>query len=882
MKRLKTVVDLENMSLPMPWSFNLKYVLVLTFALTFATVSFADSEKLTDELVYADFDIDGNDQLDALTDGLILLRSMFGLTEESLINGVLGDNAQYTSAVQIESRVASLGSVLDIDDNSSIDALTDGLIILRYLFGLRGETLITGVIASDAQRVSSAEVESYILTKVTIPDRPIIALSSTNNSVQVNNNISVSWNVLNSQSCAASGDWTGPKELEGSETIKVRKKGNNVYSLSCSGPGGTITKSLTISGSLDFTATVPESLADYEPFSIVVSNYTLDEDQELHLTVDQTSGKNILFSKTQENVFSARAPATYGSEVLGLRVKLRLGESVEETKEFSIPVEFNNVALKYDDFFEFNPSDEIVSTLENENYFVWDIMPFVRTERKTVPAGTTYCYPTPDNCSTVQEESLVGFIPADILAGDFDGDGDQDVLFVADIGDRVFKSLGSDQDKSYWSTIHILFNDGTGRLEEKFEKYQNGEPPRLPAPYHIEIADFNNDGKDDAFIASFGVPKLNENNTNYWDPYPHMILLSDEVIHREILISQNEPELQENPATENAFAHDASSGDVDGDGDIDVFMNAVVYFNDGNGNFDPIMLNQKEINTPCCGISKDKVNKTHAAASTIGDYNNDGVDDLVIFWSTTNEAEGNEWGAETWSSILLGPVDKENPIYLDSPQWKTLPDPFYGPTNANYNDAYSGDINGDGFDDIVVGSTRKTPYYAGRHVQILISNGDGTFVDETSSRFVDQPRSGLDPSLEGTGIGEGVITLQDYDGDGDLDIVDTQAIYGGVDFEIYPRVTLAENNGEGIFSEVSLDYFPNRAQFTLFDNALNWGFDGTKKVIRGVMVDLDGEGHLDYLSQIQGSFDPDTNILFRNVESFISSFTMMSKKPTGD
>ena len=882
MKRLKTTIDLENISLRKPWYFNLKYVLVVTFVLTFVNVSLADSETSNDELVYADFDIDGNDELDALTDGLILLRSMFGLTGEPLINGVLGDNAQYTSASRIESRVASLGSALDIDDNSRIDALTDGLIILRYLFGLRGETLITGVIANDAQRVSSAEVESYILTKVTIPDRPIIALSSNNNSVQVNNNISVSWNASNSQSCVASGDWTGSKELEGSETIKIRKKGENLYSLSCLGPGGTITKSLTISGSLDFTATVPESLADYEPFSIVVSNYTLDEGQEAHLTVNQTSGKNMLFSKIQENVFSARAPLTYSSEVLGLRITLRLGESVEETKEFSIPVEFNNVALKYDDFLEFNPSDEIASSLENENYFVWDIMPFVRTERKTVPAGTTFCYPTPDNCSTVQEESLVGFIPADILAGDFDGDGDQDVLFVADIGDRVFKSLGSDQDKSYWSTIHILFNDGTGRLEEKFEKYQNGEPPRLPAPYHIAIADFNNDGKDDAFIASFGVPKLNENNTNYWDPYPHMILLSDEVIHREILISQNEPALQENPATENAFAHDASSGDVDGDGDIDVFMNAVVYFNDGNGNFDPIMLNQKEINTPCCGISKDKVNKTHAHASTIGDYNNDGVDDLVIFWSTTTEAEGNEWGAETWNSILLGPVDKENPIYLDSPQWKTLPDPFYGPTNANYNDAYSGDINGDGFEDIVIGSTRKTPYYAGRHVQILISNGDGTFVDETSSRFVDQPRSGLDPTLEGTGIGEGVITLQDYDGDGDLDIVDTQAIYGGVDFEIYPRVTLAENNGEGIFSEVSLDYFPNRAQFTLFDNALNWGFDGTKKVIRGVMVDLDGEGHLDYLSQIQGSFDPDTNILFRNVESFISSFTMISKKPTGD
>ena len=212
MKRLETSIDLENMSLRKPWYFNVKYVLIVTFVLTFVNVSLAHSETLNDELVYADFDIDGNDELDALTDGLILLRSMFGLTGEPLINGVLGDNAQYISASRIESRVASLGSALDIDDNSRIDALTDGLIILRYLFGLRGETLITGVIANDAQRVSSAEVESYILTKVTIPDRPIIALSSTNNSVQVNNNISVSWNASNSQSCEASGDWTGSKE----------------------------------------------------------------------------------------------------------------------------------------------------------------------------------------------------------------------------------------------------------------------------------------------------------------------------------------------------------------------------------------------------------------------------------------------------------------------------------------------------------------------------------------------------------------------------------------------------------------------------------------------------------------------------------------------
>ena len=82
---------------------------------------------------------------------------------------------------------------------------------------------------------------------------------------------------------------------------------------------------------------------------------------------------------------------------------------------------------------------------------------------------------------------------------------------------------------------------------------------------------------------------------------------------------------------------------------------------------------------------------------------------------------------------------------------------------------------------------------------MLVSQGDGTFSDETPTRFADQPRSELDQSLRGIGIGEGVIVLKDVDRDGDLDIVDTQGIYGGENFAIYPRVTLAFNDGTGVF-----------------------------------------------------------------------------------
>jgi aureolysin len=101
-------------------------------------------------------DIDGNGQYDALTDGLLLLRDMFGLSESALISGAVASDAAYTSSSEIVSRIEMLGDLVDIDGNDRVDALTDGLIILRYLFGLRGDVLISGVIASDAT-VTSAD-----------------------------------------------------------------------------------------------------------------------------------------------------------------------------------------------------------------------------------------------------------------------------------------------------------------------------------------------------------------------------------------------------------------------------------------------------------------------------------------------------------------------------------------------------------------------------------------------------------------------------------------------------------------------------------------------------------------------------------------------------
>jgi hypothetical protein len=56
--------------------------------------------------------------------------------------------------------------LLDIDGNGQVDALTDGLLILRFVFGIRDDILIAGVIGDKAVRTTSAEIEEYLASLI--------------------------------------------------------------------------------------------------------------------------------------------------------------------------------------------------------------------------------------------------------------------------------------------------------------------------------------------------------------------------------------------------------------------------------------------------------------------------------------------------------------------------------------------------------------------------------------------------------------------------------------------------------------------------------------------------------------------------------------------
>ncbi len=121
-------------------------------------------------------DIDGNGEADALSDGLLIVRFLFGFTGDSLINGAISENATRNTAAEIEGFLqdANDNNLLDIDGNGEADALSDGLLIVRFLFGFTGDSLINGAIAENAQRNTASEIEAFLESLVDTTETIII------------------------------------------------------------------------------------------------------------------------------------------------------------------------------------------------------------------------------------------------------------------------------------------------------------------------------------------------------------------------------------------------------------------------------------------------------------------------------------------------------------------------------------------------------------------------------------------------------------------------------------------------------------------------------------------------------------------------------------
>jgi hypothetical protein len=300
-----------------------------------------------------------------------------------------------------------------------------------------------------------------------------------------------------------------------------------------------------------------------------------------------------------------------------------------------------------------------------------------------------------------------------------------------------------------------------------------------------------------------------DSTQDYIAPYPHLLMLSSPNGNFQNKSSNiNDQNNGQGPLC--IFAHDASSGDFDGDGDNDIFACNMLLVNNGQGDFDIHPYVGYEWHT----------NYMNPMSSLLTDINNDGYDD-ILFWNFDNRALFESQPEE--GTILLS----NNTPNIESWQQKELPKGPFAVNKNKYNHAASGDLNSDGFDDVIVSITRDQPYYEGAYVQILINDQAGNLIDKTSSNFTNQVR------IENH-HGEANIYLKDIDYDGDLDIVQSTRDFNSD----YSGAHIAINDGKGNFIS-SESILPDRP--ISFPNSIT-------SLMKGVPIDLDKKGCMDFVS----------------------------------
>jgi len=92
-----------------------------------------------------------------------MLRYLFGFRGTALIDNAVDPAGSRTGAAEIAAFLdGGRQSVLDVDASGTADALTDGVMILRDLFGFTGSALVEDALAPTAGRTDPDEIAALL------------------------------------------------------------------------------------------------------------------------------------------------------------------------------------------------------------------------------------------------------------------------------------------------------------------------------------------------------------------------------------------------------------------------------------------------------------------------------------------------------------------------------------------------------------------------------------------------------------------------------------------------------------------------------------------------------------------------------------------------
>jgi len=412
--------------------------------------------------------------------------------------------------------------------------------------------------------------------------------------------------------------------------------------------------------------------------------------------------------------------------------------------------------------------------------------------------------------------------PHNFAHGDFNSDGLQDVVITWAIFPHTLE-----RNSRY--NYSILLNNGDGSMTYDHEAIKSSTAHYNHFAYRTKVADFNGDGLDDIVSASMGVIQRLPGQDPYtrWERIPLLLNIGN----GQFIDASSNIEGQEDgisPPQGHSFGHELDIGDVDGDGDMDIFTGKILLINDGLGNF-----SNKTNSLP----SQLKPWGRNLWSSVVADFNNDGIEDFFVPYAEigANSQYSNYSGAYSLSK-------NGNPSYINS-DIGFVTEAKYGLSNSKFNYAIDYDINLDGYQDIIIAVTRAEPYYVGKGLQIFLNVED----TETGNRkFISGDYLLPDESILDQYHGEGQLSVIDINNDGILDIAHTTGNYGnefGLSFYINNGGNLELFNQDK-FAYMSQEQIPGRE-----------GWADGNKLRRAIPINLNNSGWIDYISLISLGFD---------------------------